>query len=320
MPGPVLPRGVYNIDFAKESPVLAVQVNGPQAPGEVVTWNVQTGETANPVRASNAGLSFAKMAIPEVVTFTARDGAGLSELMYRPANVPNPPVLLSVHGGPTGQALPTYQADKQYYVAAGIAIFDLNYRGSSGFGKYFAALNDKELHANELGDIEDAMNLLKASGRVDTSRAAIGGASYGGYLTNAALGSFPNMFLAGVSAVGVSDWVTALQGAEPSLHASDLEEYGDVADPKVREFFAKLSPINNVAKIKTPVLVETGANDPRDPPSESDRLVEAIRKSGGIVSYIRFPNEGHAIKILANRIYYYRRVAAFLEEQFAGKH
>src|SRR5207253_165311 len=107
-----------------------------------------------------------------------------------------------------------------------------------------------------------------------------------------------------------------LQGAEPSLHASDIEEYGDVADPKVKAFFARLSPLNNVAKIKTPVLVETGANDPRDPVSESDRLVEGIRKAGGTVSYIRFPDEGHTVKVLANRIYFYQRVASFLEDQF----
>jgi len=313
---PPLPRGALDIDFAAEAPVLAVTINGPQSPGDVVTWNVATGTTARVVRASNGGLNLDGMVTPEVVSFKARDGVVLTALLYLPAGVQKPPVLLAVHGGPTSHATAAFQADKQYYVARGIAVFDLNYRGSSGFGKAFAALNDKELHVNEINDIADAIAWLKSYGRVDTQRAAIGGVSYGGYLTNAALGTFPDMFVAGLSAVGVSDWVTALQGAEPSLHASDIDEYGDVADPKVRDFFARLSPINNVGKIKTPILVETGANDPRDPPTESDRLVEGIRKAGGTVSYIRFPNEGHTIKIIANRIYYYRRVAAFLEEHF----
>jgi dipeptidyl aminopeptidase/acylaminoacyl peptidase len=124
------------------------------------------------------------------------------------------------------------------------------------------------------------------------------------------------MFVAGVSIVGVSDWVAALEGASPALKAGDKLEFGDITDPKVRAFFAKLSPINNVAKIKTPMLVMHGANDPRDPVAESDRLVEGIRANGGTVTYLRFPDEGHGIARLANRVHGYRRIAEFLEERF----
>jgi dipeptidyl aminopeptidase/acylaminoacyl peptidase len=113
----------------------------------------------------------------------------------------------------------------------------------------------------------------------------------------------------------VSDWVKALEGASPALKASDRVEYGDIDDPKDRAFFASISPINNAAKIRTPVLVQHGANDPRDPVTESDRLVSAIRQNGGEVVYLRFPDEGHGVVRRANRVHMYRRIAAFLEEK-----
>jgi dipeptidyl aminopeptidase/acylaminoacyl peptidase len=227
-----------------------------------------------------------------------------------------PPVFVSLHGGPSSYATPTYQPDLQYYVARGIAVLDLNYRGSTGHGRDFAELNDRELKANEPGDIADAVAWLRSTGRFDPERVAVGGVSYGGYLTNLVLGTYPDLFVAGVSVVGVSDWVTALEGASPSLRASDRLEFGDIGDPAVREFFARLSPINNAERIRTPLIVLHGANDPRDPVTESDRFVERIRAAGGDVTYLRFPDEGHGISRLANRIHAYRRTAAFLEEQF----
>jgi dipeptidyl aminopeptidase/acylaminoacyl peptidase len=117
--------------------------------------------------------------------------------------------------------------------------------------------------------------------------------------------------------VGVSNWVKALEGASPSLQASDREEYGDIRDPADRAFFASISPINNAAKVRTPLLVEHGANDPRDPVTESDAFVTAVRRAGTPVRYLRFPDEGHGLSNLANRIHYYREVARFLEERFA---
>jgi dipeptidyl aminopeptidase/acylaminoacyl peptidase len=202
-------------------------------------------------------------------------------------------------------------------VAKGIAVLDLNYRGSTGHGRAFTELNDRTLKVNELGDVADAVDWPRSTGSVDAERVAIGGRSYGGYLTNQALGTYPDMFVAGVSTVGVSDWVSAPEEAPPNVMAADQVEYGDIRDPKVRAFFAKLSPINNVHKMKTPIMVIHGANDPRDPDGESDRFVNAIRNAGGQVTYLRFGDEGHGISKSANRIHAYRRIAAFLEEHFA---
>lgn len=322
---PSLPSGTLSVQFADERPVLLISANSPTTAGEVLTWDLaQEGAVAHALVPSDApGLDLSKMVVPEPVRFAARDGVPLTGLLYLPAAAPNgrkPPVFMRIHGGPSAYATPSFAPDIQYYVARGITVLDFNYRGSTGQGKAFAALNDREQKANEVADLADAVKWLRASGRVDGSRIAVGGGSYGGYLTNQALGTYPDMFVAGVSIVGVSDWVAALEGASPALKAVDKLEFGDIAEPKVRTFFASLSPINNVAKIRTPMLVMHGANDPRDPVTESDRLVEGIRANGGTVTYLRFADEGHGITRIANRVHGYRRIAAFLEQHFGLSH
>ncbi len=318
---PGLPSGTLSVQFAGERPVLLISANSPTTAGEVLSWDLSAQDVAARVLVPTdaPGLDLSQMVVPEPVRFAARDGAPLTGLLYLPAAAPDgrkPPVFMRIHGGPSAYATPSFAADVQYYVARGIAVLDFNYRGSTGQGKAFEQLNDREKKVDEVGDLADAADWLRKSGRVDGTRIAVGGGSYGGYLTNQALGTYPDMFVAGVSIVGVSDWVTALEQASPGLKAADKLEFGDIADPEVRAFFAKLSPINNVAKITTPMLVMHGANDPRDPVTESDRLVEGIRANGGTVIYLRFPDEGHGIARLANRVHGYRRIAAFLEENF----
>jgi dipeptidyl aminopeptidase/acylaminoacyl peptidase len=256
------------------------------------------------------------MVVPEHYSFEARDGVTIHGLLYMPPELPRgmrPPVLLSVHGGPTAQARSTFDPAHQYLLTRGIAVFDLNYRGSTGHGKTFARLNDGRLRAAEYLDMADAIEWLDEQGRVDVRRAAVMGGSYGGYLAMAGVARLPEHFAAAVAFVGVSNWVTALEGASPQLKASDRIEYGDIDDPDDREFFREISPITHVSNVRAPVMVLHGANDPRDPVEESDQFVRAIRERGGEVQYLRFTDEGHGIRRLENRIIAYRRIARFLE-------
>jgi dipeptidyl aminopeptidase/acylaminoacyl peptidase len=137
-------------------------------------------------------------------------------------------------------------------------------------------------------------------------------------MVNAVLGEYPGVFDAGVSMVGVSDWVRALQSASPALKASDRVEYGDIREQQWQAFYEKNSPINLVEDIQVPLLVQHGANDPRDPVSESDRFVTAIRDAGGTVEYLRFPDEGHSLTKQSNRVIFYRRMADFLEKRLVN--
>ena len=321
---PSVPRGIYGIEWAARAPIAAISVGGPQVPGDIWVWNAETGAVTRATTSDAAGLDLSRMVVPEPFTFSARDGVTLHGLLYLPPMNPalahgvsrtavRPPVLLSVHGGPTAQARPGFNAAHQYLLTRGIAVFDLDYRGSTGHGKTFAQLNDRRLRGGEYLDMADALAWLDRQGLVDGSRASVMGGSYGGYLTMAAMTRLPDRFKSGVAFVGVSNWLTALEGASPELKASDRIEYGDIDNPEDRAFFEEISPIRYVKNVRAPVMVLHGANDPRDPATESDQFVRGIREIGGEVEYLRFPDEGHGIRKLANRITAYRRIAAFLE-------
>jgi len=312
---PDLPPGEYELSFARNAPVLSILISGPRTPGDVWTWNPQTGAKANPVRSSLAGLKPDDFVMPISLRFTARDGVAMQGLLYLPDDSVydfKPPIVLDVHGGPSSQALPNFQPASQYLVNRGIAVFDVNVRGSTGFGKTFTRLDNREKRLDSVRDLVDTIAFLSRDGRVDTSRAAVMGRSYGGYMVNAVLSLYPGIFDAGVSQVGVSDWVRALQDASPGLKASDRIEYGDIREQRWQRFYEKNSPIKDAAKITVPLLVQHGVNDPQDPVTESDRLVRAIREAGGTVEYLRMPDEGHNLNKQKNRIAFYRRVADFL--------
>ncbi|MFQ6004908.1 MAG: prolyl oligopeptidase family serine peptidase [Woeseia sp.] len=313
---PEFPPGEYELHFSSKASVLSIFISGPRTPGDVWTWDLQSGTRTNPVRSSLAGLVPENLVLPISLRFQARDGVTLHGLLYLPdASVydQKPPVVVDVHGGPTAQALPNFQFATQYLVNRGIAVFDVNVRGSTGFGKTFTRLDNREKRLDSVRDLVDTMAFLSRDGRVDSTRAAVMGGSYGGYMANAVLGLYPGVFDAGISRVGVSNWVRALQEASPALKASDRIEYGDIRQERWQRFYEKYSPINEATKITVPLLVEHGVNDPQDPVAESDRLVLAIREAGGTVEYLRFPDEGHSLDKKKNRIAYYRRVAEFLD-------
>ncbi|MDP2577344.1 MAG: S9 family peptidase [Candidatus Palauibacterales bacterium] len=317
-----LPRGIYALDWAAAAPVASIYVSGPQIPGDIWTWDAFSGSLYRATESAAAGIDLEQLIVPEPMSFTARDGEVLHGLLYLPIDIVpggKPPVLLAVHGGPTSQARPRFNPVHQYLLTRGIAIFDLNFRGSTGYGKRYSRLDNGRLRPNAVFDMADALDWLgeeagEGAGIVDGSRAAVMGGSYGGYMTLAALTQLPDYFKGGVSTVGVSNWITALEGASPQLKASDRIEYGDIDDPDDRAFFVELSPITHVANVRAPLMVIHGANDPRDPVTESDQFVRAVREQGGEVLYLRFPDEGHGVRKLDNRITAYRQVAAFLEE------
>lgn len=314
---PDLPTGVYGLDFSAAASSLNIHVSGPAIPGDVYVWNLETNESTQAIASSLAGLDAATFVTPESLRYPARDGLELQGLLYVPnesAMSDKPPVVVKVHGGPTGQSRPTFKPEVQYLVNNGIAVFDVNVRGSTGFGKTYTRLDNREKRLDSVRDLVDTVAFLSQDQRLNTNRIAVMGGSYGGYMVNAVLGTYPGVFDAGVSRVGVSDWVRALQEASPGLKASDRVEYGDIREEKWQAFYRVNSPINYADNIKVPLLVQHGVNDPRDPVAESDRLVTKIREAGGTVTYMRFLDEGHGIAKQANRMAYFRNMASFLEQ------
>ena len=315
---PELPRGVMSVNWSKGTNAVAIRVSGPGMAGDLFTWTIGDSAAVHAYASNLAGLNAADMKVPEPISFTARDGVTAHGLLYLPDGVENPPVVVDVHGGPTAQARPTWSPITQYLVGKGIAVLDINVRGSTGYGKTFARLDNQEKRLDSVRDLVDALAWMREDGRVDADRAAVMGGSYGGYMVNAVMGSYPDAFKAGASFVGVSDWVRALETASPGLKASDRVEYGDIREERWQKFYAENSPINNAGKIKAPMFFEHGVNDPRDPVTETDIIVKAIRDNGYEVEYLRFPDEGHSVSKMKNRIIFYRRLADFLEKQLGA--
>jgi dipeptidyl aminopeptidase/acylaminoacyl peptidase len=313
---PAFANGTFRIEFARHAPLLSILVSGPATPGDVYTWQLETDQVSRVIQASLGGLDPATFVTPQALRYEARDGVMLQGLLYLPAGLAErPPVVVQVHGGPTGQSRPNFKPIEQYLVNNGIAVFAVNVRGSTGFGKRFTRLDNREKRLDSVRDLVDTVAFLSKDERLDTKRIAVMGGSYGGYMVNAVLGAYPGVFDAGISVVGVSDWVRALDEASPGLKASDRIEYGDISEPRWRKFYENNSPINNANKIDVPLMVSHGANDPRDPVSESDRIVKAVRENGGDVTYLRFPDEGHSFRKRANLVVFYRTMAKFLQEQ-----
>ncbi len=317
---PLLPEGVYAVSCPPGSGAASITVDGWATPGDLVVWDIASG-SARTLWASNlAGLDPARFVRPESVRMKARDGVELQGLLYLPRTDARrgagpPPVVFDVHGGPTDQAVANYRGYVQYFLNRGIAVFRPNVRGSIGFGHGYVALDDRERRLDAIRDLVDMLAFFRKDGRVDATRAAVRGGSYGGYAVNAVLAAWPGEFTAGVSLYGVADWVTALEVASPALKAADLIEYGDIADPKWRKFYEEISPIRQADRIRVPVLYSHGVQDPRIDIYETETMVRTLRGNGVEAPYIRFEDEGHGWRKLANQLFYFRREAEFLERQ-----
>jgi len=312
-----LHKGVYDISCSSISKTMSVLVSSHDSPGTIYLVDLNSLKAISQVQPDLAGINDNELIPPKVINFQARDGIMLQGLLYVPINIKKgllPPLVVDVHGGPSSQAKPNWQPLTQYLLGKGIAVLDINVRGSTGFGKTYSNLDNQTKRLNSVTDLVDALTWLKRDGQVDANRAAVMGGSYGGYMVNAVMGAFPKAFKAGASFVGVADWVRALETASPELKASDLIEFGDINQEKWQSFYANNSPINTVYKIEAPMFFEHGVNDPRDPVLESDSMVKALRKNNVPVKYLRFDDEGHSINKVSNRVFFYRELAVFLEK------
>lgn len=316
----VLPEGVVGSACADRADTAILRVSGWKTPGALLSWDMAAGTAREVFAGNSAGLNLDRLVRPEVVRMKARDGVELQGLLYLPDASSRrgdgpPPVIFDVHGGPSGQSMPTFNPVAQYHVDRGVAVFAPNVRGSTGLGRTYSTLDDQTKRLDSVRDLVDMLDYFRKDGRVDASRAAVMGGSYGGYMVNAVLAGYPDAFRAGVSLYGVADWISALEVASPSLKASDRIEYGDINEKTWRDFYTANSPIRQADRIKVPVLYSHGVRDPRIDIAETETMVKTLRKNGVRADFIRIPDEGHGWRKLSNRLFYYRRQAAFIEEQ-----
>jgi dipeptidyl aminopeptidase/acylaminoacyl peptidase len=258
----------------------------------------------------------------EVVRYPSFDGLEIPAILYKPHNVKpgdEAPAVVTVHGGPGGQARIGYRAAFQFLVNHGYVVIDVNNRGSSGYGKTFFKLDDMKHGEDDLDDCVEAKTFLISTGYVDEDKIAIMGGSYGGYMVLAALTFRPDAFTAGVDLFGISNWVRTLKSIPPWWESFKEALYVEMGNPETDlEYLRSISPLFHAEKIIKPLMVLQGANDPRVLKVESDEIVEAVKKNEVPVEYILFEDEGHGFVKKENEIKGYQAILEFLDKHVKG--
>jgi len=272
--------------------------------------------TARPLTAApTGGIDLAAQPEPTVAHLTAHDGETIPLWLTRPEGSQRPPVVVWLHGGPESQARPAFNPLVGLLVEAGYAVAQPNVRGSTGYGRRFAALDDRELRADAITDVSTVGAWLAQRDDLDGQRIAVGGGSYGGYLTLAALVADPDRWAAGIDIVGIADLETFLERTAGYRRALREAEYGSLEHD--RATLRALSPLHRVEAITAPLLVLHGRNDPRVPVSEAEQITEALRARGRTVALTVYEDEGHGFAKDANRRDAWARLVAFLHAALA---
>ncbi|MEZ5709132.1 MAG: prolyl oligopeptidase family serine peptidase [Blastomonas sp.] len=277
-------------------------------------WTISDGD--NPALAANV--------LPELVEISSFDGEAMSGLLFRPdpARHPGPrPAIISLHGGPEGQATARFIGRSNYLVnELGIAIFYPNVRGSTGFGRRFMNLDDGPFRREDaLSDVGAFLDVLASDAAIDAGRIGVTGSSYGGYLCYASTIRFGAHLRAANCNVAISSFVTFLENTQSYRRDLRRAEYGDERDPLERAKLEEISPLTQANRIAVPLLVVTGLNDPRVPPSEAEQIVSAIRANGGTAWHLKARNEGHGFARRENLDYRFFLTQLFWRRNLLGQ-
>jgi dipeptidyl aminopeptidase/acylaminoacyl peptidase len=318
-----LPAGIVGGLEISEWGEIGITFTSARSAADAYSVDPKTLKVTRWTESETGGLDVSKNVEPELVTIKSFDGLAVSGFLYRPDPAKfagKRPMVMNVHGGPEGQSRPGFQGRSNYLLnELGVAIFYPNVRGSTGYGKNFVSLDNgpfkREDAVKDMGAFLDA--LAKDKG-LDASRFGLTGGSYGGYMCYAAAVQFKAKLRATNCIVAISNFVTFLENTQSYRRDLRRVEYGDERDPKQRAKLLEISPLTRVAEIEKPMMVITGANDPRVPQSEADQLVKAIRDKGGTAWHLVGTNEGHGFAKKENIDYQFWTSLIFWKQNLLG--
>jgi dipeptidyl aminopeptidase/acylaminoacyl peptidase len=295
---PELPGGVLTgLEFSPDGRQLALSLSAARSAGDVWTWDVAAGRLTRWTSSELGPLDPAMLAEPQLIRFKRFDDLSVPAFVYRPTGVAataKTPVVIDIHGGPESQTLPRWNPIAQQMAdSLGATVILPNVRGSDGYGKRYLNLDNGPKREDSVRDIGALLDWLASQPNLDSSKVAVYGQSYGGYMSLATMIHYSDRLVGGVERYGISDFITFLTNTESYRRDNRRAEYGDERDLAMRAVFQRINPLANVSKIKKPMLVMQGANDPRVPKSESDQVVAGIRGNGVEVWYVVFADEGH---------------------------
>src|ERR1041385_5504999 len=277
---PRLPAGLISrLEWHDNGRDLAFNLNSARSPMDVYSLDLKSGQVERWTESETGGLNPETFIEPELVRIKSFDGLPISGYLYRPdaKKFPGPrPVLINIHGGPEGQTRPTFQGRNNYALnELGLRLLPPNVRGSTGYGKTFVTLDNGFKREDSVRDIGAFLDWIKQDPRLDPSRIAVTGGSYGGYMVLACMTHYSPQLRCGVDVVGISNFLTFLKNTQDYRRDLRRVEYGDERDENMREFLGRISPMTSVKKITKPLFVVQGRNDPRVPLSEAEQMVKA---------------------------------------------
>ncbi len=314
---PKLPVGVMGgLRWHRDGHDLAFSLTNAQGAGDCYSLDVATDKVE---RWTNSESAVKTDAFPaaELVRWKSFDGKMISGFLYKPPArfTGKRPVLVVIHGGPEGQSQPTFLGRGNYYLnELGIALIYPNVRGSTGYGKTFSLMDNGFKREDTYKDINALFDWVGTRPDLDADRIAVTGGSYGGHMTLAVSTFYSDRIRCSVDVVGMSNLVTFLEHTEGYRRDLRRVEYGDERDPKMHEFLEKIAPMNNTEKIKKPMLVVAGKNDPRVPVTESEQIVKALKKQGTPVWYLMAKDEGHGFRKKQNQDFQFYTTIEFLQD------
>jgi dipeptidyl aminopeptidase/acylaminoacyl peptidase len=315
---PQVPIGtVSGVVWHDDGGALAFVLNSAQSPGDVYVLDRASNAVVRWTESKVEGLDARAFRSQEPIRWTSFDGREITGFLTRPPAkfTGRRPVMIQIHGGPEGQARPGFLGRWNYYInELGIAIIEPNVRGSSGYGKTFVSLDNGMKREDSVRDIGALLDWIAKQPELDATRVVVAGGSYGGYMSLAVATTYPERIAGAIDIVGIANFVTFLERTESYRRDLRRVEYGDERDPKMREFLTRVSPVNNAAKIKRPLYVAHGRNDPRVPYTEAESIVETARGNGTPVWYLLATNEGHGFAKKENADFNFYVTIRFLQE------
>jgi dipeptidyl aminopeptidase/acylaminoacyl peptidase len=308
---PLPGRGSAEFGFSRDGRFLAYSYTSATEPGDAWCFDCDLAETVR-LTSSPTNVAPESMAEPTFERIVSFDREHIPTYVYQPEGGQQPlPVVVYLHGGPEAQHCPTFNPIVQYLVAAGYAVVAPNVRGSTGYGKRFEHLDDGRRRFDAIADLAAVHDWIASNRGLDAKRAALFGGSYGGYLVLAGLAFQAERWAAGVDVVGISSLVTFLEHTAEWRRAVREAEYGSLA--RDRQFLEEASPLSHADRIRAPLCLIHGANDPRVPLAEAEQIHATLTANGVRSELLVYRDEGHGLARLANRLDAYPKAVAFLD-------
>ncbi|HQV00447.1 MAG TPA: alpha/beta fold hydrolase, partial [Bacteroidia bacterium] len=310
---------ILNIKISDSEQNMLLTVGSSRSPQNLFVYNFKNKKLKQLTRTLNNEVDVNDLVKAKIVRYKSFDGTEIPAIYYKPlqANIQSKVgALVWVHGGPGGQSRVGFSNAIQYLVNHGYAVLAVNNRGSSGYGKTFYKMDNKDQSNGDLKDCIYGKKWLASQNYIDTNAIGIYGGSYGGCMVLAALAFYPDAFNVGVNLFGVANWIRTLRSIPPYWEARRKALYQEIGDPNTTDSvrLKNISPIYNYQKITKPLLVFQGANDVRVLPIESDEIVAGVKKNNVPVEYVVYPDEGHGFVKKENQITTAKRTLAFLNK------